>query len=117
MDKHWHHDDKPNREIQPDSDSELDFQVPGPQAQLTQAGRLEYSGYAIIRNHLYCSVAVHTGTLAYLLVMHHLESCTPGQDLANLNWYRDILVRTNTYQYMTSTRIPHLYETVGTSTY
>ncbi len=48
----------------------------------------------------------------------HLESsgCTPGQDLAN--WY--ILVRTGTYQYMTvhdSTRIPHLYETVCTSTY
>ncbi len=46
----------------------------------------------------------------------HLESCTPGQDLAN--WY--ILVRTGTYQYMTihdSTRIPHLYETVLTSPY
>ncbi len=46
----------------------------------------------------------------------HLESCTPGQDLAN--WY--IPVRTGTYQYMTvhdSMRIPHLYETVHTSTF
>ncbi len=47
---------------------------------------------------------------------HHLESCTPGQDLAN--WY--VLVRTGTYKYMmvhNSMRIPHLYKAVRTSTY
>jgi hypothetical protein len=46
----------------------------------------------------------------------HLESCTPGQDLAN--WY--VPVRTGTYTYMmvhNSTRFLHLYEAVRTGTY
>ncbi len=52
----------------------------------------------------------------YIPGICHLESCTPGQDQAK--WHTP--VSTSTYQYnmvQVSTRFPHRYETVCTSTY